>query len=54
MFRLAQLPLICSDYSGISRCSIGVDVKFKAKTKGPIQQLAPDATGLKVYGNSYT
>ncbi|CAI2322204.1 hypothetical protein IFVP182_C240032 [Vibrio parahaemolyticus] len=50
VFRLAQLPLRCPHYSCISRRAKDVDVRFKTKTKGPIQHLAIDATGLKVYG----
>ncbi|EOX4789513.1 IS5 family transposase [Vibrio alginolyticus] len=50
VFRLAQIPLSCPHYSCISRRAKDVDVSFKTKTKGPIQHLAIDATGLKVYG----
>ncbi|WP_262359329.1 transposase, partial [Vibrio mimicus] len=50
VFRLAQLPLRCPHYSCISCRAKDVDVSFKKKTKGPIQHLAIDATGLKVYG----
>ncbi|ENM5824385.1 IS5 family transposase, partial [Vibrio mimicus] len=50
VFRLAQLPLRCPHYSCISCRAKDVDVSFKTKTKGPIQHLAIDATGLKVYG----
>ncbi|AAO11495.1 Transposase [Vibrio vulnificus CMCP6] len=47
VFRLAQLALHCPHYSCISRRAKDVDVSFKTKTKGPIQHLAIDATGLK-------
>ena len=50
VFRLAQVPLSCPHYSCISRRAKDVDVSIKTKTKGPIQHLAIDATGLKVYG----
>lgn len=50
VFRLAQVSLSCPHYSCISRRAKDVDVSFKTKTKGPIQHLAIDATGLKVYG----
>nr|AKN37953.1 Mobile element protein [Enterovibrio norvegicus] len=50
VFRLGQIPLSCPHYSCISRRAKDVDVSFKTKTKGPIQHLAIDATGLKVYG----
>ncbi|EKF9161622.1 IS5 family transposase [Vibrio cholerae] len=46
-FQLAQLPLRCPHYSCISRRAKDVNVSFKTKTKGPIQHLAIDATGLK-------
>ncbi|HHG3515400.1 TPA: transposase, partial [Vibrio parahaemolyticus] len=48
--RIFSMPLRCPHYSCISRRAKDVDVSFKAKTKGPIQHLAIDATGLKVYG----
>ncbi|GHX86501.1 putative transposase [Vibrio cholerae] len=54
VFRFAQVPLSCPHYSRISRRAKDVDVSFKTKTKGPIQQLAIDAIGLKVYGDCYT
>lgn len=50
IFKLAQLPLLCSHYSCISKRAKTVNVDFKTKTKGTIQHLAIDATGLKVYG----
>ncbi len=49
VFRFVQLPLRCPHYSCISRRAKYVNVSFKTKTKGPIQHLAIDATGLKVY-----
>ncbi len=50
VFQLAQVPLSCPHYSYVSRRAKGVDVSFKTKTKGPIQYLAIEAIGLKVYG----
>jgi hypothetical protein len=50
VFKLAQLPLSCPHYSCISKRAKTVNVTFKPKTKGAIQHLAIDATGLKVYG----
>lgn len=50
VFRLAQLPLRCPHYSCISRRAKDINVSFKTKSKEPIQHLAIDATGLKVYG----
>ncbi len=50
VFKLAQLPLSCPHYSCISKRAKTVNVSFKTKTRGAIQHLAIDATGLKVYG----
>ena len=50
VFQLAQVPLICPHYSCISRGDKEVEVSFKTKTRGTIQHLAIDSTGLKVYG----
>ncbi|EGU36720.1 transposase [Vibrio ichthyoenteri ATCC 700023] len=50
IFKLAQLPLSCPRYSCISKRAKAVNVAFKIKTKGTIQYLAINATGLRVYG----
>lgn len=50
VFSLANVPIVCPHYSCISRRAKQVEVSFKPKTKGAIQHLAIDATGLKVYG----
>lgn len=50
VFSLANVPIVCPHYSCISRRAKQVEVSFKAKTRGVIQHLAIDATGLKVYG----
>lgn len=50
VFQLDHLPLCCPHYSCISRRAKDADVSFKTKTKGAIQHLAIDATGIKVYG----
>lgn len=50
VFKLANAPLVCPHYTCISRRAKDVDVNFKASTRGAIQHLAIDATGLKVYG----
>ncbi|MEZ9992267.1 transposase, partial [Vibrio sp. 10N.261.48.B3] len=50
IFRLAHVPLSCPHYTCISRRAKQVEVSFKTKTRGAIQHLAIDATGLKVYG----
>ncbi len=50
VFLLANVPIVCPHYSCISRRAKQVEVSFKPKTRGAIQHLAIDATGLKVYG----
>ncbi|EGQ9289988.1 IS5 family transposase, partial [Vibrio parahaemolyticus] len=50
VFKLANIPLFCPHYTCISRRAKEVDVSFKTKTRGAIQHLAIDSTGLKVYG----
>jgi multidrug transporter EmrE-like cation transporter len=50
IFRLAHVLLSCPHYTCISRRAKQVEVSFKKKTRGAIQPLAIDATGLKVYG----
>ncbi len=47
---MANVPIVCPHYSCISRRAKQVEVSFKQKTRGSIQHLAIDATGLKVYG----
>ncbi|HFQ5139507.1 TPA: IS5 family transposase, partial [Vibrio vulnificus] len=50
VFSLANVPIVCPHYSCISRRAKQVEVSFNPKTRGAIQHLAIDATGLKVYG----
>lgn len=50
VFKLANIPLVCSHYTCISRRAKEVEVSFKTKTRGAIQHLPIDTTGLKVYG----
>ncbi len=52
IFRLAHVPLSCPHYTWISRRAKQVEISFKTKTRGAIQHLAIDTTGLKVYGES--
>ncbi|EPZ5428902.1 IS5 family transposase [Vibrio parahaemolyticus] len=49
VFRLANASLVCPHYTCISRRAKDVEVNFKTSTRGAIQHLAIDATGLKVY-----
>ncbi|EJE8676207.1 IS5 family transposase [Vibrio parahaemolyticus] len=50
--RVFSMPLraLQGFYTCISRRAKEVEVSFKTKTRGAIQHLAIDATGLKVYG----
>ena len=50
VFQLANVPLTSPHYSCISRRAKEVEVSFNTKTRGTIQHLAIDSTGLKVYG----
>jgi hypothetical protein len=50
VFKLAKIPLVYPHYTCISRRTKEVEVSFKTKTRGAIQHLVIDATGLKVYG----
>ncbi|MBM5244932.1 IS5 family transposase, partial [Vibrio parahaemolyticus] len=54
VFSLANVPIVCPHYSCISRRAKQVEVSFKPKTRGAIQHLAIDATGLKVYVDTST
>ncbi len=50
IFRLANVLLVCPHYTCISRRAKDVEVCFKTSSRGTIQHLAIDATGVKVYG----
>lgn len=50
VFKLANIPLVCPRYTCISRRAKEVEISFKTKTRGVIQHLTIDATGLKIYG----
>ncbi|CAM4357618.1 IS5 family transposase [Vibrio agarivorans] len=52
VFKLANIPLVCPHYTCISRRAKEVEVSFKTKTRGAIQHLAIDVTGLKIYGEN--
>ncbi|ATF09238.1 Mobile element protein [Candidatus Enterovibrio altilux] len=49
VFKLVQLPLSCPPYSYISKRTKTINIMFK-KSKGSIQHLTIDFTGLKIYG----
>nr|WP_259345143.1 IS5 family transposase [Vibrio parahaemolyticus] len=50
LFKLANIPIVSPYYTCISRRAKDVEISFKTKTRGSIQHLAIDVTGLKVYG----
>lgn len=52
VFKLAKVPLVYPHYTCISRRAKEVEVSFHTSSRGVIQHLAIDATGLKVYGES--
>ena len=47
---LHPCSLNCPHYTFSSRRTKQVEISFKTKTRGAMQHLAIDATGLKVYG----
>ncbi|ATF08878.1 Mobile element protein [Candidatus Enterovibrio altilux] len=49
-FKFIQLPLLCPYYSRMSRRAHTVNIACKTKTKGTIQHLIINFTGLQVYG----
>lgn len=49
VFKLANIPLVSPHDTCIRRRAKEVEVSFETKTRGIIQHLAIDATGLKVY-----
>ena len=50
VFKLAKVPLVYPHYTCICRRAKEVEVSFHTFSRGVIQHLAIDATGLKVYG----
>ncbi len=49
VFKLGEIPLSCQHYTCISKRAKTVNIAFKTKTRGAIEYLAIDSTGLKVY-----
>ncbi|ATF10522.1 Mobile element protein [Candidatus Enterovibrio altilux] len=47
---ILSMPLSCPHYSCISKQAKTINVTFKTKNKGSIQNLAIGSTGLTVYG----
>ncbi|CDU05781.1 transposase (fragment) [Vibrio coralliirubri] len=50
IFRLIHVPLSCPHYTCISHRTRQVEASFNTKTRGAIQHLAIDVTGVKIYG----
>ncbi|ATF08803.1 Mobile element protein [Candidatus Enterovibrio altilux] len=50
VFKLAQLLLLCFDYSCVSKRAQTVNITFKMKNKETTQHFIIDSTMLKVYG----
>lgn len=50
IFKLMDVPLSSPDYTCISKRSKTVQVQYRNKSRGCIQHIAIDATGLKVFG----
>lgn len=50
VFKLGGIPLMCPHYTCISKRAKTVNIAFKINTRGIIEHLAIDSTGLKVYG----
>lgn len=52
VFKLVDILLSCPHYICIRKRAKTVNIAFKTKTRGIIEHLAIDSTGLKVYGES--
>ena len=50
VFQLMKAPLICPNYSSISKRAKDLDINIKFLASGEIRHLAIDSTGLKVFG----
>lgn len=50
VFQLMDVPLTSPSYSCISKRAKTVDIKYRAKSRGPVAHVVIDSTGLKVYG----
>jgi len=50
VFQLMDVPLTSPSYSCISKRAKTVEIKYRAKSRGPVAHVVIDSTGLKVYG----
>lgn len=50
IFQLMGVALVCPDYSLVSKRAKTVNISIKTPTRGEIEHLVIDATGLKVFG----
>ncbi|HAV0157791.1 TPA: IS5 family transposase [Salmonella enterica] len=50
IFQLMGMALICPDYSLVSKRAKTVNISIKIPTRGEIEHLVIDSTGLKVFG----
>lgn len=50
IFQLMGVALVCPDYSLVSKRAKTVNINIKTPTRGEIEHLVIDATGLKVFG----
>lgn len=50
IFQLMRVALVCPDYSLVSKRAKTVNISIKTPTRGEIEHLVIDATGLKVFG----
>ncbi|KAB3081708.1 IS5/IS1182 family transposase, partial [Escherichia coli] len=50
IFQLMGVPLVCPDYSLVSKRAKSVNISIKTPTRGEIEHLVIDSTGLKVFG----
>ncbi|MJK45448.1 transposase, partial [Salmonella enterica subsp. diarizonae] len=50
IFQLMGVALICPDYSLVSKRAKTVNIRIKTPTRGEIEHLVIDSTGLKVFG----
>ena len=50
IFQLMDVPLTSPSYSCISKRAKSVEIKYRAKSHGPVSHVVIDSTGLKVYG----
>lgn len=50
IFQLMGVPLVCPDYSQVSKRAKTANISIKTPMHGEIEHLVIDSTGLKVFG----